>query len=64
LQADLAIINSGTIRADRILGPGPFTMRNMLAMLPLDDAIMLLGACLARGSMLSCPCCLQYTANR
>ena len=43
LQADLAIINSGTIRADRVLGPGPFTMRDLLTLLPFDDAIMLLG---------------------
>ncbi len=46
-KADVAIINSGTIRSDRIMGPGHFTMRDLLAFLPLDDAIVLLGSCLA-----------------
>ena len=45
-KADIAIINSGTIRSDRIMGPGNFTMRDLLSLLPLDDAIMLLGAVL------------------
>ena len=81
MGADVTILNSGTLRADkcialccaeflccsacvaqpcgvlshRTIGPGNFTMQDLFALLPLDDAIVLLGMsrapvwwCLAR----------------
>ncbi|XP_073972229.1 5'-nucleotidase isoform X2 [Rhodnius prolixus] len=40
--ADLVILNSGTFRSDRIHLPGPFTMRDLMSVVPLTDPIVVL----------------------
>ena len=47
-DADIAIVNAGTIRCDRMVAPGPFTVRDLLAFLPIDDAVIVFGACVRR----------------
>jgi len=42
LNADLAVINSGTIRADGIIEKGPFLMRDLVNLLPMLDELCLL----------------------
>jgi 5'-nucleotidase len=37
VQADLAILNSGTIRSGRVYPPGPLTRRDLVAILPFGD---------------------------
>ncbi|XP_075168498.1 snake venom 5'-nucleotidase isoform X2 [Haematobia irritans] len=47
--ADVALINSGTFRSDQIHPPGPFTMRDLVNIIPMRDPLMLLeisGKCL------------------
>ena len=62
-DADIAIVNAGTIRCDRMVAPGPFTVRDLLAFLPIDDAVIVFGACVDEGQSLlllsffsRCPC--------
>ena len=38
-NADVAILNSGTLRADAIIGPGLLRMRDLVRLLPLQDSI-------------------------
>ncbi|KAK9503675.1 hypothetical protein O3M35_010185 [Rhynocoris fuscipes] len=40
--ADLVILNSGTFRSDRIHPPGPFTMRDLMTIIPITDPIVVL----------------------
>jgi 5'-nucleotidase len=42
LDADLAVINSGTIRADAIIEKGPIKMRDLVNLLPMLDELCLL----------------------
>ena len=35
--ANMTILNSGTLRADRMIGPGSITMRDLVALLPMAD---------------------------
>mmetsp|Transcript_141091 Transcript_141091/g.367249 ORF Transcript_141091/g.367249 Transcript_141091/m.367249 type:complete len:1799 (+) Transcript_141091:59-5455(+) len=42
LNADLAIINSGTLRADAIIEAGAFKMRDLVNLLPMLDELCLL----------------------
>jgi 2',3'-cyclic-nucleotide 2'-phosphodiesterase (5'-nucleotidase family) len=37
VQADLAILNAGTIRSDRVYPAGPLTRRDLVAILPFGD---------------------------
>jgi 5'-nucleotidase len=37
VQADLTILNSGTIRSGRVYPPGPLTRRDLVAILPFGD---------------------------
>nr|XP_024218519.1 uncharacterized protein LOC112211301 [Halyomorpha halys] len=37
--ADLVILNSGTLRSDRIHPPGPFTMRDLMSVVPITDPL-------------------------
>lgn len=41
-HADLTILNSGTIRCDRIYPKGPFKMRDLITVLPLMDPMVVL----------------------
>lgn len=38
--ADIAILNSGTLRADAILGPGILKMKELVSLLPMQDPIV------------------------
>uniref|UniRef100_A0A1A9X3Q6 5'-Nucleotidase C-terminal domain-containing protein n=1 Tax=Glossina brevipalpis TaxID=37001 RepID=A0A1A9X3Q6_9MUSC len=47
--ADIVIINSGTFRSDQIHPPGPFTMRDLVNIIPMRDPLVLIeitGRCL------------------
>ena len=37
--ADMALLNSGTLRADAVLGPGILKMRDLVRLLPLQDSV-------------------------
>eukprot|EP01102_Stenamoeba_stenopodia_P015892 TRINITY_DN5489_c0_g1_i1.p1 TRINITY_DN5489_c0_g1~~TRINITY_DN5489_c0_g1_i1.p1 ORF type:complete len:581 (-),score=154.90 TRINITY_DN5489_c0_g1_i1:83-1825(-) len=39
-NCDVVLLNSGTIRSDATYGPGQFTMRDLLSILPFPDEIM------------------------
>lgn len=39
-QADVALVNGGSIRADLTYSPGPLTMRDVLSMLPFNNPIV------------------------
>lgn len=39
-DADAALVNGGSIRADLIYNPGPLTMRDVLSMLPFNNPIV------------------------
>ncbi|XP_019629124.1 PREDICTED: uncharacterized protein LOC109473631 [Branchiostoma belcheri] len=43
-QADLAILNSGTMRSDSVHGAGDFTIKDLLTILPLIDPLVVLEA--------------------
>ncbi|CAL1300324.1 unnamed protein product [Larinioides sclopetarius] len=43
-HADLAILNSGTLRADRIIPKGDFTLRDLVNLLPMMDPMVVLNA--------------------
>ena len=38
-NADIALLNSGTLRADAVVGPGILKMRDLVRLLPLQDAV-------------------------
>ncbi|CAH8581464.1 unnamed protein product [Dicrocoelium dendriticum] len=44
VDAELTIINSGTFRADRIIPPGEFRLRDLVGILPMLDPLVLLEA--------------------
>ena len=41
-HSDLAILNSGTLRSDRIHSKGPFKMRDLFQILPMLDPMIVL----------------------
>ena len=43
-HSDLAILNSGTLRADRIYQKGSFTLRDLVTLLPMMDPMIVLNA--------------------
>ncbi|KAH9361871.1 hypothetical protein HPB48_003720 [Haemaphysalis longicornis] len=43
-HSDLAILNSGTLRSDRIHRKGAFTMRDLVTILPMMDPLIVLSA--------------------
>jgi len=42
LKTDLAVLNSGTLRADAIIEKGPFKMRDLVNLLPMPDELCIL----------------------
>ena len=47
--ADLVMINSGTFRSDQIHPPGPFTMKDLVSVIPMQDPLIVIevsGECL------------------
>jgi 2',3'-cyclic-nucleotide 2'-phosphodiesterase (5'-nucleotidase family) len=42
LQTDVALINGGGIRSDRVIPPGPLTRRDLAAMAPFGNVVMTL----------------------
>lgn len=40
--ADVVIINSGTFRSDQVHAPGPFTMRDLVNVVPMRDPLVVL----------------------
>lgn len=40
--ADVVIINSGTFRSDQIHPPGPFTMKDLVSIIPMQDPLIVL----------------------
>jgi 5'-nucleotidase len=40
VDADIAILNSGTLRSDTIVPPGPYTLRDLQNMLPIMDPLV------------------------
>lgn len=49
--ADLVMINSGTFRSDQIHPPGPFTMKDLVSVIPMQDPLIVIevtGECLHR----------------
>lgn len=42
MHADVAILNGGGFRSDRLLGPGPLTRRDLLGLLPFQNPLVLL----------------------
>jgi 5'-nucleotidase len=38
--ADVAVLNSGTLRADTLMPPGPLRMRDLVALLPMQDSVV------------------------
>ncbi|KAG8188882.1 hypothetical protein JTE90_014942 [Oedothorax gibbosus] len=43
-HSDLAILNSGTLRADRVIPKGDFKLRDLVNLLPMMDPMMVLNA--------------------
>ncbi|XP_054722641.1 trifunctional nucleotide phosphoesterase protein YfkN-like [Uloborus diversus] len=41
-HSDVAILNSGTLRSDRVHPKGPFKMRDLVTILPMMDALMVI----------------------
>jgi 5'-nucleotidase len=41
-NADFAVLNSGTLRSDAIQTAGPFFLKDLLNILPMNDPLMLL----------------------
>lgn len=41
LGADIALLNAGGFRSDAVLGPGPITRRDVLALLPFQNPLLL-----------------------
>ncbi|KAL3309485.1 hypothetical protein Ciccas_011968 [Cichlidogyrus casuarinus] len=42
VEADIALVNSGTLRTDAIIPKGPFTLRQLNTLLPMFDPIMVI----------------------
>ena len=42
LNADFALLNSGTLRSDALPPAGPFFLKDLLAVLPMIDPLVLL----------------------
>ena len=42
LGADIALLNAGGFRSDQIIGPGPITRRDVLALLPFQNPLLVL----------------------
>eukprot|EP01060_Flectonema_neradi_P029928 TRINITY_DN4249_c1_g1_i1.p1 TRINITY_DN4249_c1_g1~~TRINITY_DN4249_c1_g1_i1.p1 ORF type:complete len:1017 (+),score=181.89 TRINITY_DN4249_c1_g1_i1:48-3098(+) len=42
MEADLAFVNSGILRADVIYHPGPLTIKDILDMVPIEDVVVLI----------------------
>jgi 5'-nucleotidase len=42
MGADVALLNAGGFRSDHVLGPGPLTRRDVLALLPFQNPLLLL----------------------
>lgn len=42
VTADAAILNSGTLRSDRIHPKGPFRLRDVLLILPMVDPVVVI----------------------
>lgn len=42
MGADVALLNAGGFRSDSVLGPGPITHRDVLALLPFQNPLLLL----------------------
>lgn len=40
--ADVVMINSGTFRSDQVHAPGPFTMRDLVSVVPMRDPLVVL----------------------
>lgn len=40
--ADCVILNSGTLRSDKIHPPGPFTMRDLMTIVPITDPLVVI----------------------
>ena len=43
LDADIALLNAGGFRSDQVVGPGPLTRRDILALLPFQNPLLVLG---------------------
>nr|XP_015221588.1 PREDICTED: trifunctional nucleotide phosphoesterase protein YfkN-like isoform X2 [Lepisosteus oculatus] len=43
-HADVALLNSGTLRSDRIHPAGPFTMHDLMQILPITDPVLVVEA--------------------
>ncbi|CAB3979105.1 5 -nucleotidase-like isoform X2 [Paramuricea clavata] len=41
-QADVSLVNSGTLRSDTIHSPGEFKMKDLVSILPMPDAVVVL----------------------
>ena len=41
-DSDLALLNSGTLRSDRIHPPGPFSLRDLHSILPMLDPLIVI----------------------
>lgn len=54
MNAEVTLLNSGTLRADRVIGPGSFCMQDLFALLPLDDPVVLLGVSFPLVSLCTC----------
>ena len=39
MEADIAIINSGTLRADTVIPKGPLTLKTIFSLLPYNDCV-------------------------
>lgn len=42
LGADIALLNAGGFRSDQVIGPGPITRRDVLALLPFQNPLLVL----------------------
>jgi 5'-nucleotidase len=42
LGADIALLNAGAFRSDHVIGPGPLTRRDILALLPFQNPLLVL----------------------
>ena len=42
LATDIALLNAGGFRSDQVLGPGPITRRDVLALLPFQNPLLVL----------------------
>lgn len=45
LSTDVVILNAGSLRTDGIIPAGPFTMRDLVKLLPMQDEVGPRNAC-------------------